>query len=278
MWTTRGLVDNTYTTASDLWIRWLTRQSSIHIILQTNNTLTFFKQLVICCKVHTMSRVFSSLVCSLLLSTTWALAISNTAVLTLSNVTTYPTARCLDGSPFAYYIRPGVSDGANKWMVMLEGGGFCSHIKDCTERSFTDLGSSVNYSATMDLGEISFMTADEQNPFREWNQVYVRYCDGSMWMANRTNNDDPETGGLWITGHNNVAALIAQLSGEQEIEYGARKVMLRSIAEPGSTVILSGGSAGGIGAFNNVDFLARTLPDSFVLGAPVGGFPPELFW
>ncbi len=50
------------------------------------------------------------------------------------------------------------------------------------------------------------------------------------------------------------------------------------MAAPGSTVILSGGSAGGIGAFGNVDFVAGLLPDTLVLGAPVGGFPPELNW
>ena len=56
----------------------------------------------------------------------------------------YPTARCLDGSPGAYYLRKG-TPGNKTWVFMLEGGGLCSHKDDCTERSTTDLGSSKNY-------------------------------------------------------------------------------------------------------------------------------------
>ena len=121
--------------------------------------------------------------------------VSNTASLTIVNLTTYPTARCLDGTGLGYYYRGGAGVDADKWLIVLEGGGFCYGIDDCTKRSHTHLGSSANYSSTMDLGGISFMTADEANPFRLWNQVYVRYCDGSMWTGNRTDNADPKTGG-----------------------------------------------------------------------------------
>ena len=45
---------------------------------------------------------------------------------------------------------------------------------------------------------------------------------------------------------------------------------------PESLVVFSGGSAGGVGAFNNLDFVVKNLPNATVLGAPVGGFPPTV--
>lgn len=40
----------------------------------------------------------------------------------------------------------------------------------------------------------------------------------------------------------------------------------------------SGGSAGGVGVFSTVDRVAASLPSVRVLGAPVGGFPPDVHW
>ncbi len=38
------------------------------------------------------------------------------------------TARCLDGSPAAFYIRPGSKVNADKWIVHLEGGGWATDL------------------------------------------------------------------------------------------------------------------------------------------------------
>jgi len=43
-------------------------------------------------------------------------------------------------------------------------------------------------------------------------------------------------------------------------------------------VIFSGGSAGGVGVFTNYEYVASKLPFATVVGAPVGGFPPEIEW
>ena len=57
----------------------------------------------------------------------------------------YPYARCLDGSQAGYYMVPAANatDAAKKWLLVLDGGGLCSHQGDCTSRSHTDLGSST---------------------------------------------------------------------------------------------------------------------------------------
>ena len=40
----------------------------------------------------------------------------------------YPLAKCLDGSPSGYYFVPATNTSvSNRFMVILEGGGMCTH-------------------------------------------------------------------------------------------------------------------------------------------------------
>merc|ERR1712070_419891 len=57
-------------------------------------------------------------------------------------------AKCIDGSPAAYYIARNRSSAS--WVVWLEGGGICQSLSDCQQRSKTDLGSSKGYPASID--------------------------------------------------------------------------------------------------------------------------------
>ena len=45
---------------------------------------------------------------------------SNTNPAIRVNVTS-PNARCLDGSPYAFYFRPGFGNGLNKFQIYLQG-------------------------------------------------------------------------------------------------------------------------------------------------------------
>jgi hypothetical protein len=45
------------------------------------------------------------------------------------------SARCLDGSPAAFYIRTGSKANAGKWIVHLEGGGWATDLGGHFERS-----------------------------------------------------------------------------------------------------------------------------------------------
>ena len=55
-------------------------------------------------------------------------------------------AVCLDGSPGAYYIRTNTTTGhttdPSKWIIFMEGGGWCANNEGCLGRSHSDLGSS----------------------------------------------------------------------------------------------------------------------------------------
>ena len=95
-------------------------------------------------------------------------------------------AKCIDGSPPAYYIRKGYGDGFEKWIVFFEGGGWCYDMEQCYLRSKTVLGSSNDYTATLPKDGLKFyLSSDEKvNPLMyNWNTVLVKYCDGGSFAG-----------------------------------------------------------------------------------------------
>lgn len=94
-------------------------------------------------------------------------------------------AVCLDGSAPGYYIRRGIRAGEDKWILHLEGGGWCGDEADCLQRSKTALGSSINWPLTAEFH--GFLSDDPAvNPdFYSWNMVFLMYCDGSSFSGKR---------------------------------------------------------------------------------------------
>ena len=88
----------------------------------------------------------------------------------------------------------------------------CTGRADCTARATTDLGSSRNWSATFDWNSTALTTTDPRNSFRDWNTVWVKYCDGSLYSGQRTTNASAGTFGLWFSGHRTVDAVLDDLS------------------------------------------------------------------
>lgn len=98
----------------------------------------------------------------------------------------YPLAKCIDGTPGAFYWSPGSQSQRNsgKGLVMfLEGGGWCVGTRDCYSRSKTNLGSSAAYPPEWAPGEggDGLMSNDPSlNPhLASFDKVYVKYCDGA---------------------------------------------------------------------------------------------------
>ena len=133
---------------------------------------------------------------------------SHSAPLTLYDAIRYPNARCLDGSPGGFYYKPGRNK--NRWLFLLEGGGLCSHQSDCTARAKSALGSSHYLSPTLDFNSIPLMSNATGNPFKDWNLIFVPYCDGSMHSGQRTSNESSDVWGLYFSGHWNTVALIGE--------------------------------------------------------------------
>lgn len=124
----------------------------------------------------------------------------------------YPQARCLDGSPPAIYIRRTKS---KKWLLFLEGYGFCYSLQNCLERSHTSHGSTLGEPFHMNLRRNGpyFSSDAYENPLlHDFNWVYVLYCDGGYFTGDVAHPvvvfDDPAapdgpslpSGRLWFRG------------------------------------------------------------------------------
>lgn len=171
-----------------------------------------------------------------------------------------PQARCLDGSRAGYYIQQG---GSKTAIILLEGGGVCTHEDDCNARAKTDLGSSKNLAPTTGLDGLGeFMSNDcDVNPdFCNAWKIFLPYCGGDLHAGTRT-EATKETFGLFFSGHLIVKALIGQLKTDNSLGSA-------------DTLIFSGQSAGGVGVFNNIDYVQSLLPGVAVVGMPIGGYIP----
>lgn len=79
----------------------------------------------------------------------------------------------------------GHGTGANKWVLHLIGGAWCSTTEQCHERSFTLFGSSHLWPETLEWFGI-FSGDEDANPdFYNWNVVAMMYCDGGSFAGDR---------------------------------------------------------------------------------------------
>ena len=126
-------------------------------------------------------------------------------------------ARCFDGEEANVAVSYGTS---NNVMLFMEGGG---------ARWPGDGGLAVNLDTTADW---SFKSREADNPLRDWNFVYVPYCDASIHSGNNALEYD----GMyhWHWGLRQAAAAVA--------------LMKRLFPAP-DKVLVAGSSAGGFGTF-----------------------------
>jgi O-palmitoleoyl-L-serine hydrolase len=179
-------------------------------------------------------------------------------VATLQLLHGYGAARCLDGSAAGYYIRPSPSKSL-QWVFSLQGGGECVDAPSCLARANSSLGSSTSWSSTTGLGQLQDPDPKRNPHFAAANHVFVMYCTGDLF-AGQVTTPSPSTFGLFFSGHNIVDAVIRDCVRQ----WGLASAEL---------VIFSGDSAGGIGVFINLDYVAGLLPSTVrVVGAPIGGF------
>eukprot|EP01046_Picozoa_sp_COSAG06_P054611 COSAG06_NODE_9782_length_1819_cov_1.097093_1_plen_97_part_10 len=62
-------------------------------------------------------------------------------------------AKCLDGTPPAYAIRRGQGPNASRFIIFLEGGGWCFSVAECAGRRHGGLGSSKGYQPRQAMDE-----------------------------------------------------------------------------------------------------------------------------
>ena len=176
-------------------------------------------------------------------------------------------AFALDGSAYAYFAPENLS--AVDWVIYFEGGGECETHVDCLERAKSSLGSSRALPATLDSDLITdgvLSSRAHANPFAAFGFVYLPYLSGDDWLGAQSAAADPWGGGgarpLWFAGANNARAAVAD--------------WLAALPAPPARVLVSGGSAGGQGAFFHADAIAAMLPRGAVVKAnpQYGWFEP----
>ncbi|KAL3356853.1 hypothetical protein AABB24_017492 [Solanum stoloniferum] len=93
------------------------------------------------------------------------------------------SAFCLDGSLPGYHLQKGFGSGSDKWVLHIEGGGWCNSIETCSFRQTTKLGSSRFMEHEVQF--FGILSSDpSQNPdFFDWNKVKIRYCDGGSFSG-----------------------------------------------------------------------------------------------
>jgi len=185
------------------------------------------------------------------------------AYLQLINVTKYPNARCLDGSPGAFYTNLN-TDEPSSWVFMLQGGGECIAESDCKARSTTALGSSKKMKENYYFN-YGIQDTGARNPhFNNASYVMISYCTGDLHMGSVT-KPDSTTFDLHFSGSYIVEAVMDTLMTSQTYR----------LIEA-STIVMAGSSAGGLGIVSLLDRVANQLRESGsnadIVGAPEGGF------
>jgi len=188
-------------------------------------------------------------------------------------------AVCLDGSPPAVYIKPGVGDDASKWILFFEGGGWCESAQDCYARSFTALGSSSSYAATTAHWSTRDVLLPDcvTNPyFCRFSSAYAPYCDGASRAGNADLPVVYKDTNLYYRGWRVLqATLAALLIADPGAGAAGGPVAMPSLAKARS-LLISGSSAGGLTTFLHADFIAETVhtanPSIAVLAVPEVGF------
>jgi len=176
-------------------------------------------------------------------------------------------AKCLNGAPPSVEIRLNAS--STKWVLFLEGGGWCfgstpdATLASCAGRARGGGGSSAHNPPTApDYGGVMSANSTLNPRFHSWNQVFMKYCDGSSFGGLNAAPVPHSAKPVHFRGRACFDALVQDL----QKSYGLSKA---------TEVILSGGSAGGLAVFYNLDHLAELLGSKVMLtGFPDAGVSP----
>jgi hypothetical protein len=170
-------------------------------------------------------------------------------------------AVCRDGSPTGFYVRTGTAD---KLLIYLEGGGACSSPGFC-DYNPANVKQVLSGDGQTVAGSIGGATAGRQqpgtagifdttraeNPFKDWNQVYIPYCTGDVHFGTRMNVMLPGVSApQQFVGYLNMKRFIGRLVPTFQAQV--------------SRVVLTGASAGGFGALLNYSMVQDAFGSALV--------------
>lgn len=148
-------------------------------------------------------------------------------------------AVCLTGNQFQVNVRRGTTDDV---LLYMQGGGACWDYLTCyvLQTATTGANGAVE-SGALDLD-------DPRSPFKDWNIVYLPYCDGSVFTGDATVDYNGQR-----TFHHGLRNLTAGVDAIQ-----------RAFPNP-SRIVVAGSSAGGYGTFAGYGVTRVAFPDTPIL-------------
>lgn len=161
-------------------------------------------------------------------------------------------AVCLDGSDAGFYFAPAAETrDTAKWIIMIEGGGWCGDLVDCLARSHTDRGSSKHFVNATALGGL--MSGDcRVNPhFCNFNRVLVAYCDGTSLTSDRA---EP----IWMKTSSGVKRPL-YFRGRRILDAVLDTLLVKHGLNHAEKVLLTGCSAGGLSSLVHADYVHERL-------------------
>lgn len=175
-------------------------------------------------------------------------------------LTDYPEAKCLDGSAAAYYYQPATKIlDKKKWVIYLAGGGECDTEAACKSQLTNSLGSSKYFanSSAADWWYLASDNCDDNKGLCGYNHVLDPYCTQDL-HSGQVISPSEDNWNLYFSGHHVLTATLDNLD---------KLYHLKEATE----IILFGVSAGGIGVWMNVDYIAQRYPKARVTAATVAG-------
>lgn len=190
----------------------------------------------------------------------------------------FPNAQCNDGSEGVFYVRPGVGDDADKWIVHLQGGSSCDGFQSCSDRwcgmqgvykankmsSDWDGDGTIDLPLTASAEGIFNVDGTLPNNFEDWTHVWVYYCSSDNWLGRKNNVTYFDIGhgasiSLNFRGHTILRAARKILRGLSTVGTSDTGYGLPNI-DTATHVVFSGTSAGAAGAIQNADWFFSALP------------------
>lgn len=149
-----------------------------------------------------------------------------------------PLLTCRDGST-AQALYQEHKKGADL-LIFFEGGGACFNAATCAQNPANFDAAAVElFKEGLGGGGVFDRSKGAENPFAEYNFLFVPYCSGDVWLGAQPNGVVPGVPG--------VQKFLGYANSKAALDYAAASLLPAA----GGHVVLAGESAGGFGVLGN---------------------------
>jgi len=176
--------------------------------------------------------------------------------------------QCSDGSDYRIYARRGESDNL---LVHFVGGGAAWDAETSSNPiTIDDMGDGFYFATIWDIVRVMldgiFSTSNPDNPFHDWNVVYIPYCTADLHIGDAHLDytlSDGKTFTLHHNGHQNITESLDWVFGTFESP---------------EKLLISGESAGAFGSLFWTPTIAARYPDSEIYHLGDGSYLETPQW